>query len=117
MKRGIFSTEAGQGTGAQAAGAAEVSHPAKQGGFVAVALFFFTFTTVLAYAFYADSNVGYLFRHNSEGTGYKVTLTASRIVLVAMVVIGTMSSADVVWNFGPPASEPWRASTSWSSCC
>jgi len=31
VKRGIYSNEAGQGTGAQAAGAAEVSHPAKQG--------------------------------------------------------------------------------------
>lgn len=31
VKRGIFSNEAGQGTGAQASGAAEVSHPAKQG--------------------------------------------------------------------------------------
>lgn len=164
VKRGIFSNEAGQGTGAQAAGAAEVSHPAKQGlvqafsvyvdtlfvctataimiistgsfnvvnpaggfitesapgvvygnftqtavnsvvpgfggGFVAVALFFFTFTTVLAYAFYTDSNVGYLFRHNSEGSGYRITLAASRVVLVAMVIIGTLSSADVVWNFG-----------------
>ncbi len=164
VKRGIFSNEAGQGTGAQAAGAAEVSHPAKQGlvqafsvyvdtlfvcsatavmiistgsfntvnpaggyvtenvpgvvygnftqtavntvvpgfggGFVAVALFFFTFTTVLAYAFYTDSNVGYLFRHNSAGKGYKVTLAASRVIIVAMVVIGTLSSADVVWNFG-----------------
>jgi len=164
VKRGIFSNEAGQGTGAQAAGAAEVSHPAKQGlvqafsvyvdtlfvctatavmiiatgsfnvenpaggfvvenapgvvygnftqtavnavvpgfggGFVAVALFFFTFTTVLAYAFYTDSNVGYLFRHNSDGAGYRTTLAMSRIVLVAMVVIGTMASADVVWNFG-----------------
>ena len=164
VKRGIFSNEAGQGTGAQAAGAAEVSHPAKQGlvqafsvyvdtlfvctataimilatdsfnvanpaggfvvenvpgvvygnftqtavnavlpgfggGFVAIALFFFTFTTVLAYTFYTDSNVGYLFRHNSNGLGYKITLTASRVVLVAMVVIGTMASADVVWNFG-----------------
>ncbi|NJD20207.1 MAG: alanine:cation symporter family protein [Gemmatimonadetes bacterium] len=164
VKRGIFSNEAGQGTGAQAAGAAEVSHPAKQGlvqafsvyvdtlfvcsatavmiistgsfntvnpaggyvtenipgvvygnftqtavnsvvpgfggGFVAVALFFFTFTTVLAYAFYTDSNVGYLFRKNTAGAGYKVTLAASRVVLVAMVVIGTLSSADVVWNFG-----------------
>ncbi len=164
VKRGIFSNEAGQGTGAQAAGAAEVSHPAKQGlvqafsvyvdtlfvctataimiistdsfnvtspaggfitenvpgvaygnftqtavntvvpgfggGFVAVALFFFTFTTVLAYAFYTDSNVGYLFRHDSGGRGYKITLAASRVLLVAMVVIGTLSSADVVWNFG-----------------
>ncbi|MDO5359988.1 MAG: alanine/glycine:cation symporter family protein [Jeotgalicoccus sp.] len=31
VKRGLYSNEAGQGTGAHAAGAAEVSHPAKQG--------------------------------------------------------------------------------------
>jgi len=164
VKRGIFSNEAGQGTGAQAAGAAEVSHPAKQGlvqafsvyvdtllvctataimilstntfnvanpaggfisefvpgmekgnftqaavdsfipgiggGFVAIALGFFTFTTVLAYAFYTDSNVGYLFRHNSNGSGYKMAITASRIGIVVMVFISTIMSADVVWNFG-----------------
>jgi AGCS family alanine or glycine:cation symporter len=164
VKRGIFSNEAGQGTGAQAAGAAEVSHPAKQGlvqafsvyvdtlfvcsataimilstnafnvvspeggfithnipgieygnftqvavdsiipafggQFVAIALFFFTFTTIMAYAFYTDSNVGYLFRHNSTGLGYKVSLNTSRIVLVFMVFISTIMSADVVWNFG-----------------
>lgn len=164
VKRGIFSNEAGQGTGAQAAGAAEVSHPAKQGlvqafsvyvdtlfvctataimilatgsynvanpaggfitelipgvakgnftqtavntfipgvggGFVAIALFFFTFTTVLAYAFYTDSNVAYLFRKNSEGSGYKIAITASRLGLIAMTFIGTIMSADMVWNFG-----------------
>ncbi|MDO0824741.1 alanine/glycine:cation symporter family protein [Desulfosporosinus nitroreducens] len=164
VKRGIFSNEAGQGTGAQAAGAAEVSHPAKQGlvqafsvyvdtlfvctataimilstnafnvanpaggfiseflpgvatgnftqsavntfipgvggGFVAIALGFFTFTTVLAYAFYTDSNVGYLFRNNSNGNGYKMAITASRVGIVFMVFISTIMSADVVWNFG-----------------
>lgn len=31
VKRGVYSNEAGQGTGPQAAAAAEVSHPAKQG--------------------------------------------------------------------------------------
>ena len=164
VKRGIFSNEAGQGTGAQAAGAAEVSHPAKQGLvqafsvyvdtlfvctatavmilatdafnvalpgggllvenlpgveygnftqnavnslgtglggiFVAIALFFFTLTTVLAYAYYVDSNVGYLFRHNSEGLGYRVTLNVSRMVIIVMVALSTMMSAEVVWNFG-----------------
>ncbi|MDD3643176.1 MAG: alanine/glycine:cation symporter family protein [Candidatus Krumholzibacteria bacterium] len=164
VKRGVFSNEAGQGTGAQAAGAAEVSHPAKQGLvqafsvyvdtlfictatavmilatdsfnvalpaggmlvenlpgvasgnftqtavntigtgfggiFVAIALFFFTLTTMLAYAFYVDSNVGYLFRSNSEGRGYRATLNASRVAIIFMVFISTVMSADVVWNFG-----------------
>ncbi|MEJ7450887.1 alanine:cation symporter family protein, partial [Staphylococcus warneri] len=31
VKRGLYSNEAGQGTGPHAASAAEVSHPAKQG--------------------------------------------------------------------------------------
>jgi AGCS family alanine or glycine:cation symporter len=31
VKRGVYSNEAGQGTGPHAAAAAEVSHPAKQG--------------------------------------------------------------------------------------
>jgi alanine or glycine:cation symporter, AGCS family len=164
VKRGIFSNEAGQGTGAQAAGAAEVSHPAKQGlvqafsvyvdtlfvctataimilstnafnvanpaggfitenipgieygnftqtavnsvvpgfggGFVAIALFLFTFTTVLAYAFYTDSNIGYLFRHNSNGKGYKIALAASRVTICAVTFIGAVMSANMVWNFG-----------------
>ncbi len=165
VKRGIFSNEAGQGTGAQAAGAAEVSHPAKQGlvqafsvyvdtlfvctataimilstgsynvmnldqsgfitelipgiekgnftqtavntflpgvggGFVAIALLFFTFTTVLAYAFYSDSNVAYLFKNNQGSTAHKLCTQLSRFGIVAMVFIGSIMSADVVWNFG-----------------
>ncbi|MDF2890346.1 MAG: sodium:alanine symporter [Clostridia bacterium] len=164
VKRGIFSNEAGQGTGAQAAGAAEVSHPAKQGlvqafsvyvdtlfvctataimilstraynvvaadgsfitefvagvekgnftqtavnsfipgfggGFVAIALLFFTFTTILAYAFYTDSNVAYLFKGRTDGSAFKTTQNVLRAALVFMVFIGTTSSADVVWNFG-----------------
>lgn len=169
VKRGIFSNEAGQGTGAQASGAAEVSHPAKQGlvqafsvyvdtllvctatavmilstnafnvadpvnqggfilqhlqgvqasnftqyavnslvpdaggAFVAIALFFFTFTTVLAYAFYSDSSVAYLFKRNAQGDGYKYGILFSRVAVVTMSFIGAISSVDVVWNFGSAA--------------
>lgn len=129
VKRGIYSNEAGQGTGPHAASAAEVSHPAKQGlvqsfsiyidtllvcsatafmilftnsynvyetdqksllvnnigetvevgtaytqiavdsqlpgfgsPFVAVALFFFAFTTIMAYYYIAEVNIIYLFK-------------------------------------------------------
>jgi AGCS family alanine or glycine:cation symporter len=67
---------------------------------VAIALFFFTFTTILAYAFYTDSNIGYLFKSNSNSGSYKLTLNIFRALLCAMVFIGAISSADVVWNFG-----------------
>ena len=166
VKRGVFSNEAGQGTGAQASGSTEVSHPAKQGlvqafsvyvdtllvctataimilstnaynvadpaqngkflvhhlpqveksnftqtavdavlpgaggSFVAVALFLFTFTTVLAYAFYADSSMAYLFKKNSKSSTYRIGVICTRLALVAMTFIGAVSSVDIVWNFG-----------------
>lgn len=169
VKRGVLSNEAGQGTGAQAAAAAEVSHPAKQGlvqafsvyvdsllvctataimilatnaynvldptkqngfiveylpgigksnftqeavnsfipgyggMFVAVALFFFTFSTVLALAFYADSSVAFLFKKDSSGPGYKYGILATRLAVVAITFIGAVSSVDVIWNFGSAA--------------
>ncbi|SDG52648.1 alanine/glycine:cation symporter family protein [Propionivibrio dicarboxylicus] len=169
VKRGIFSNEAGQGTGAQASGAAEVSHPAKQGLvqafsvyvdtlfvctatavmilstnafnvadpakqggllmqflpgieksnftqeavesvlpgfggiFVAIALFFFTFTTVLAYAFYSDSSIAYLFKRNTTGAGYRYGILLTRIAVIFATFVGAISSVDVVWNFGSAA--------------
>ncbi len=160
VKRGIYSNEAGQGTGAQAAGAAEVSHPAKQGlvqafsvyvdtlfvcsataimilstgtynvadpsggflvenlpgvgvgsaftqaaidtmfpgfggPFIAVALFFFAFTTLLAFGFYADSNVAYLFKNNRN---FKAITQVVRVMLVLMTFLGTIRTSDVAWN-------------------
>ncbi len=160
VKRGIYSNEAGQGTGAQAAGAAEVSHPAKQGlvqtfsvyidtlfvctstaimilstgkynianpsggflvenipdvgvgsgytqeaintlipgfggPFIAVALFFFAFTTLLAFGFYADSNVVYIFKKHRN---LKTIVTIVRVILVMMTFYGTIRTSDIAWN-------------------
>ncbi len=160
VKRGIFSNEAGQGTGPQAAAAAEVPHPAKQGlvqafsvyvdtlfvctatgfmllltgmynvgdgkggflvhnipgveagpnwtqmgidtlikgvgtYFVAVALFFFAFTTLLAYAFYTESNVAYLFKKRSN-----IMIPAARIFLLAMTFFGAVRTAKLAWAMG-----------------
>jgi AGCS family alanine or glycine:cation symporter len=172
VKRGVYSSEAGLGTGAQAAAAAEVSHPVKQGlaqafsvycdillaatstalmilvtdcfnvvkpkvseavdgwltqtdnffvlnlpgvepgpnypqaavnsvlpgfggKFVAVALLFFAFTTIVSFAFYADTNVAFLFK---ESRWYSVAQYGIKIVLIGMVVFGSVRSNDVVWN-------------------
>jgi len=160
VKRGIYSNEAGQGTGAQAAGAAEVSHPAKQGlvqafsvyidtlfvctatavmilstgaynianpaggfvvenlpgvgvgtgftqeaintlipgfgsPFIAIAVFFFAFTTLLAMGYYADANVAYLFKNNKN---IKTITFAVKIMLVVSTFYGTIRTSDAVWN-------------------
>jgi AGCS family alanine or glycine:cation symporter len=160
VKRGIYSNEAGQGTGPQAAAAAEVAHPAQQGlvqafsvyvdtlfvctatgfmllitgtfntadgrggflaqhvpgvpegpvwtqsaidtlipgvggPFVAVALFFFAFTTLMAYAFYTESNVAYLFKKRSVPM-----IAVARVFLLAMTFFGTVRTASLAWGLG-----------------
>ncbi|RLA21748.1 MAG: sodium:alanine symporter [Gammaproteobacteria bacterium] len=162
VKRGVYSNEAGQGTGPHAAAAAEVQHPAQQGlvqafsvyvdtlfvcsatafiilitgaynvhgetgfliqnlpamteanspaftqfavesvmpgvgkPFVAVALFFFAFTTLLAYYYIAETNVAYLrrfFRFPGE-------MLFLKILMMASVFYGAVKTANLAWGLG-----------------
>lgn len=163
VKRGIYSNEAGYGSGAHAAAAAEVSHPAKQGlaqsfsvyvdtlfvctataimilstgmynvvnektgemitenlpglepgvtytqkaidtllpgggsAFIAIAVFFFAFTTLLSFVLYTDTNISYLMRGKNEKTR-KVLVTVFRIILIVIVLFGATRSSGAAWN-------------------
>ena len=67
VKRGIYSNEAGQGTGPQSAAAAEVSHPAKQGFVQAFAVYVDTLFVCSATAFIIISTDMYkVFENQSE---------------------------------------------------
>ncbi|AKK07187.1 amino acid carrier protein [Corynebacterium mustelae] len=67
VKRGIYSNEAGQGTGPQSAAAAEVSHPAKQGFVQAFAVYIDTLFVCSATAFIIISTDMYrVFQGESE---------------------------------------------------
>ncbi len=161
VKRGVYSNEAGQGTGPHASSAASVSHPAKQGLvqafsvyidtlfvcsatafmllitgqynvqapdgsslftgiagvaagpgyvqtamenimpgfgsiFVAIALFFFAFTTIIAYYYIAETNIAYLNRKINRPW---LTLVL-KIGIMATVVYGTVKTADLAWGLG-----------------
>ncbi|QTL52657.1 alanine/glycine:cation symporter family protein [Priestia aryabhattai] len=161
VKRGIYSNEAGQGTGAHPAAAAEVSHPAKQGlvqafsvyidtlfvcsatafmilftgmynttapdgtfivqnlkgieagpgytqaaietifpgfgaGFVAIALFFFAFTTIMAYYYIAETNIAYLARGNNS----KWAMFLLKNVLLSATFYGAVKTAGLAWALG-----------------
>jgi alanine or glycine:cation symporter, AGCS family len=161
VKRGLYANEAGQGTGAHPAAAAEVSHPAKQGlvqafsiyldvflvvtstammilftnaynvidgsgkflvenlkgvdpgpgytqhaidtfipgfgsGFVAIALFFFAFTTIFAYYYIAETNLAYLVR----GKNRKMSMFILKLVLLAAVFYGSVKTATTAWAMG-----------------
>lgn len=190
VKRGLYSNEAGQGTGPHAAAAAEVSHPAKQGlvqafsvyvdtlfvctataliilisgtynvtdggsdahgkphlikdhgifvqtangdkdysgtamyaqagidkafqgshyhfdplfsgfgsYFIAIALFFFAFTTILSYYYTTETNISYLTRHASAHTT-KLWVNITRILLILATIYGAVKTADVAWSMG-----------------
>ncbi|HEA18239.1 MAG: alanine/glycine:cation symporter family protein [Pseudoalteromonas prydzensis] len=165
VKRGIYSNEAGQGTGPHAAAAAEVDHPAQQGlvqafsvyvdtifvctatalmilitqqynvvgelpagqfivqnvdaatevgsaaftqmalfsvfggfgeAFVGIALFFFAFTTILAYYYIAETNVAYLNRY-FKGS---IPLVIVKLVIMFMVSYGMVNSSGYIWSIG-----------------
>lgn len=165
VKRGIYSNEAGQGTGPHAAAAAEVDHPAQQGlvqafsvyvdtlfvctatalmilitqqynvvgeltdgsfivqnvdaateigsaaftqmallsvfggfgqAFVGIALFFFAFTTILAYYYIAETNVAYLNRYFNGN----IPLVLVKFVIMAMVAYGMVNSSGYIWGIG-----------------
>ena len=198
VKRGIYSNEAGQGTGAIVAAAAKVSHPVKQGLvqafsvyidtllvctatammilacktyniidtvqqtaagpvvtylhqnplapegepsvfyttnalgtvvgprtgdlIISVALFFFAFTTIMAYYYYAETNLVYLFNrwrrrvyrkhperldeleeadmHFGDDRGEKATIWVLRILTISAVLMGSMLGSGIVWTIG-----------------
>lgn len=64
--------------------------------FVAVALFFFSFTTLLAYYYIAESNVAYI-RRTFKIPGAMMLL---KIGLCSMVFYGTVRAANLAWGLG-----------------
>jgi alanine or glycine:cation symporter, AGCS family len=68
VKRGVYSNEAGQGTGPHAAAAAEVSHPAKQGYVQAFSIYVDTLLVCSATAFMILATGKYNVVHPADGT-------------------------------------------------
>ncbi|PMO93644.1 sodium:alanine symporter [Vibrio breoganii] len=164
VKRGVYSNEAGQGTGPHATAAANVAHPAQQGlvqsfsiyidtllvcsatafmilitgmynvhgagegvfviqnlsasigangpvftqlaidsalpgigkPFIAVALFFFAFTTILAYYYIAETNIAYI-RRTFKVDGLMFIL---KLVIISATFYGTVKTANLAWAMG-----------------
>ncbi len=170
VKRGIYSNEAGQGTGPHAAAAAAVKHPAEQGlvqafsvyfdtllvcsatglmiiltdsynlinsagdviytgsgmegveagaaftqsavasllgdnigpKFVAIALFFFAFTTLMAYYYMAENNIAYLTGKRQPDGSEKsnpILILITRLVFLAVVIFFSSVEVDAVWAY------------------
>lgn len=64
--------------------------------FVAIALFFFAFTTILAYYYIAETNVSFVMGARQN----KWAVWALRILIIASVYIGCVTTAETAWTLG-----------------
>ena len=67
--------------------------------FVSIAMVFFAFSTIMAYYFYAETSIIYLFR-GREGKGENIAIRCFQVLMLAAVVFGAVREADVVWQLG-----------------
>jgi len=71
--------------------------PGVGAGFVAIALLFFAFTTLLAYYYYAESNLVALLP--SRRARERATL-AVRLLFLGLIFLGSVESAKLAWAMG-----------------
>jgi alanine or glycine:cation symporter, AGCS family len=64
--------------------------------FVGIALFFFAFTTILAYYYIAETNTSYLNRYFKA----RIPLGVVKLVLMFMVSYGMVNTAGYIWTIG-----------------
>lgn len=71
--------------------------PGFGGLFISLAMFLFTFTTILAYSIYLESSTAYFLKEKAETNLLKKVMTVLNCVMIAMVIGGAFLSADLVW--------------------
>ncbi|MDP6993352.1 MAG: alanine:cation symporter family protein, partial [Woeseiaceae bacterium] len=64
--------------------------------FVACALFFFAFTTVLAYYYIAETNVAYLRRFFT----FPAEMVVLKLLMIGAVFYGAVRTASLAWGLG-----------------
>ncbi|MDF2158555.1 alanine/glycine:cation symporter family protein [Algoriphagus sp. CAU 1675] len=65
-------------------------------GFIAIALMFFSFTTIMAYYYIAETNLSFLQRKGKQ----KWPTYVLRIVFLIATFYGTIHTAELAWTFG-----------------
>lgn len=65
-------------------------------GFIAIALFFFAFTTIFAYYYIAETNLAYLIK----GKQRKLAMTLLKFILLGSTFYGSVKTAETAWAMG-----------------
>ncbi|MEG2740541.1 alanine/glycine:cation symporter family protein [Clostridium sp.] len=61
--------------------------------FIAICIFLFAFTSIIGNYYYGQSNIEFI-------SGSKTLLTSYRLFVVLMVIFGSLTAVDIVWNLG-----------------
>jgi len=69
--------------------------PSLGGGFVAISLLFFAFTTIMAYYYIAETNLSYL-----DKKGNKWLLNLLRLLILVATFYGSVKTAEAAWTLG-----------------
>jgi AGCS family alanine or glycine:cation symporter len=77
--------------------AVETIFPSFGGPFVSIALFFFAFTTIMAYYYIAETNLTYLFKDSRSN---KIVINVLRIAIIASTFFGSIKTAQFAWALG-----------------
>ncbi len=67
--------------------------------FIAIAVLFFAFTTILAYYYIAEVNISYLTRSMGKGAS-KTGLFLVKVIIMFMVAYGALNSSGYIWGLG-----------------
>lgn len=70
--------------------------PTLGAGFVAMALLFFAFTTIMAYYYMAETNLSYL----DKKSRHKWAIWVLRMLILGATFYGTIKTAEVAWALG-----------------
>ncbi|MFC7373536.1 alanine/glycine:cation symporter family protein [Fictibacillus iocasae] len=76
--------------------AIETVLPGFGAGFTAVALFFFAFTTIMAYYYMAETNIAYLAR----GRNPKAAMFVLKLVILGATYYGAVKTTELAWAMG-----------------
>ncbi len=67
--------------------------------FIAFALFFFAFTTILSYYYITETNVAYLTRNQNNQVS-SIFINIARVIILFATFYDAVKTADVAWAFG-----------------
>lgn len=71
--------------------------PGFGGFFISLAMFLFTFTTILAYSIYLESSISFFLKERAKTDLRRKAMFVLNIIMIAMVIFGSVLSADLVW--------------------